>query len=117
MPPILLSAIKYWKPAAIGLALIGTFFAGVRYESATCEVEKQEIIAEYTQMVQDEVDRRHEISVQYEERLAQMRADSRKVIERVEVEVVKPIYKDCKVPESGVNLLNETVEQLNNNRK
>jgi len=117
MPTVLVSLLKYWKPIAIGLALIGTFFAGARYESAICEVEKQEIIAEYTQMVQDEVDRRYELSVQYEERLAEMRAQSRKIVERVEVEVVKPIYKDCKVPESGVNLLNETVEQLNNNRK
>ena len=116
MPAIVLKLLKYWKPVAIGLILIGAFFAGVRYESATCELEKQEIIAEYTQMIQDEVDRRYDISVDYEERLAILRSQTREVIKEVEVEVVKPIYKDCKVPESGVNLLNDTINKLNKSR-
>ena len=116
MPAIVLKVLKYWKPLALGLAFIGAFFAGVRYESATCELEKQEIIAEYTQMIQDEVDRRYDISVDYEERLAILRSQTREVIKEVEVEVVKPIYKDCKVPESGINLLNDTINKLNKSR-
>jgi len=117
MPAIVLKLLKYWKSIAIGLILIGAFFAGMRYESATCALEKQKIISEYTQMIQDEVDRRYDISVDYEERLAILRSQTREVIKEVEVEVVKPIYKDCKVPESGVNLLNDTINKLNTSRK
>lgn len=117
MAAILLSLFKYWKPLAISLAVVVTFFAGVKYESGVCEVEKQKLIAEYTQMIQEEVDRRYELSVQYEERLAEMRAQSHETVKQVEVEIVKPIYRDCKVPETGIKLLNETINKLNNLRK
>lgn len=117
MPAILLSLIKYWKPAAIALAIALTFFAGMRYESALCEVEKQKIIAEYTQMIQDEVNRQFVISTEYEDRIAELRKESRVIVEQVEVEVIKPIYRDCRVPESGLKLLNDTINKLNNARK
>ena len=83
MPAILLSLLKYWKPLAIGLAIIAVFFAGVRYESATCELEKQEIINEFTEMLQEEVDRRHQISEAYEQRIAELRTQQREIIREV----------------------------------
>lgn len=108
---------KYWKPLAIALVITGAFFTGVRYKSAVCEVEKQKIINKYTAVIQEEIDRRYEISLQYEERLAEMRVQTREVVERVEVEVIKPIYRECRVPESGVLILNDAVKKFNENRK
>jgi hypothetical protein len=117
MPTFLLTLLKYWKPIAIGLAIIAVFFAGVRYESATCRVEKLELIAEYTQMIQEEVNRRQQISEIYEQQMAELRSQQREIIREVEVEIKKPIYNECKVPESGIKLLNDTVNKLNNLRK
>lgn len=117
MAPFIAKMIKYWKPLAVGIAIVGVFFAGVRYKSASCEVEKHRLIAQYTQMIQDEVDRRYEISLQYEDRLAEFRVMTREIVKEVEVEVVKPIYTECRVPQSGINLLNETVDKLNKARK
>lgn len=117
MPAVLVTLLKYWKPLAVALAIALTFFAGMRYESAICEVEKQELIAEYTQMIQDEVDRQFAISVEYEDQIAELKKETRVIVEQVEVEVVKPIYRDCRVPESGLKLLNDTINKLNNARK
>ena len=117
MPIILLSLLKYWKPIAIGIAIIAVFLAGVRYESAKCEIERLELIAEYTQLLQEEVDRRQQISEIYEQQMAALRAQQREIIREVEVEIEKPIYKECKVPDSGIKLLNDTVDNLNKLRK
>lgn len=117
MPVFLFTLLKYWKPIAIGVAIIGVFFAGVRYKSASCEVEKLELIAQYTQMIQEEVDRRQQISEIYEQQIAELRVQQREIIREVEVEIEKPIYKECKVPNSGIKLLNDTVDKLNNIRK
>lgn len=117
MPAFLLTLIKYWKPIAIGVAIIGVFFAGVRYKSATCEVERLELIAEYTQIIQEEVDRRQQISEVYEQQMAELRSQQREIIREVEVEIEKPIYRECKVPDSGIKLINDTINKLNNLRK
>ena len=117
MPLFLLSLLKYWKPIGIGLVILGTFFAGVRYESLVCEQEKREIIDEFASRLQEQIDRQYEISLQYEERLADMRSEIYTISQQVDSEVVKPIYRDCKVPETGVKLLNDTVDNLNKLRK
>jgi hypothetical protein len=117
MPAFLLTLVKYWKPIAVGIAIIGVFFAGIRYESAKCEIERLELIAEYTLMIQEEVDRRQQISEVYEQQMAELRSQQREIIRAVEVEIEKPIYNECRVPESGIKLLNDTVNKLNNLRK
>lgn len=98
------------------LAVVGSFWAGKSYESNICEVEKTEIVQQFTQLIQEEVDRRYEVSKEYEERIRQLRENVRTITEVVEVEVEKPVYRECKVPESGVKLLNENIEKLNSTR-
>jgi hypothetical protein len=117
MPALIAFVLQYWKQFALALAFVGAFLAGVKYESNSCEVEKQQIINEYTQMIQDEVDRRYKISTEYEDKIANLKGETRTIIETIEVEVVKPIYKDCKVPESGVKLLNDSINRFNSLRK
>lgn len=117
MPALIPLLLQYWKQFALAIAFVVVFLAGIRYESNSCEVEKQQIINEYTQMIQDEVDRRYKISTEYEDRIANLKGETRTIIETIEVEVVKPIYKDCKVPESGVKLLNDSVNKFNSLRK
>jgi len=104
---------KYWKPLALGLVLIAVYFAGVNYANNTCEREKSDLVRKYTQLIQDEVDRRQQVSEDYEKQLAQLKADVRTITETVQVEIVKPIYKECRVPESGIKLLNESINKLN----
>jgi hypothetical protein len=109
--------LKYWKIIGMALVVTGAFLTGYKFKSNSCEVEKQKIIWQYTQIIQDEVDRQYQISVEYEERITELRSQSRDIIETVEVEVVKPIYRDCRLPESGVNILNDTIKKFNESRK
>lgn len=116
MPTVLLTLAKYWKPLIAVVAVVLAFWAGKSYESSICEVEKTEIVQQFTQLIQEEVDRRYEVSKQYEDRIQQLRDNVRTITEVVEVEVEKPVYRECKVPDSGIKLLNENIEKLNSTR-
>lgn len=104
---------KYWKPLVIGLVLIAVYLAGVNYANNACEREKSDLVRKYTQLIQDEVDRRQQVSEDYEKQLAQLKTDVRTITETIQVEIVKPIYKECRLPESGIKLLNESINKLN----
>ena len=95
------------------MVLIAVYLAGVNYANNTCEREKSDLVRKYTQLIQAEVDRRQQVSEDYEKQLAQLKSDVRTITETIQVEIVKPIYKECKVPESGIKLLNESINKLN----
>lgn len=116
MPAFLLTLGKYWKPLIVVLGITAAFFAGKAYESNACEVEKTEIVQQFTQLIQEEVDRRYQISQVYEQRMQELRDTTRTITEVVEVEVEKPVYQECKVPDSGIKLLNENINKLNSAR-
>jgi hypothetical protein len=104
---------KYWKLIGTALVIAGAFFTGVHYKSLTCEIEKREIVAEYDRVIKAEMDIRYELSLIYEKDVAALKQNSKQVIEMVEVEVIKEVYRDCRLPDSGFNLLNDTVRKLN----
>ena len=115
--PILSFLSSYWKIIGIALVIAGAFFAGLRYESALCEKEKQDIIREYTLIIQSEADRRQQLSEQYEEQMSKARAEARVTKEIVRVEIEKPIYKECRVPLTGIDIINNTVKNMNEMRQ
>jgi len=116
MPTFLLTLTKYWKPLVALVAIVAAFMAGKAYESNACEVEKAEIVQQFTQLIQEEVDRRYQVSQVYEQRMQELRDTTRTITEVVEVEVEKPVYRECKVPKSGVELLNQNINKLNSTR-
>jgi len=118
MPAFLLYIAKYWKLLVIAVIVGVAYIAGSMYSNNKCEREKIEIVARYNQLLQEEADRRYDISKNYEEQIQRIRSEVRTIVETVEIEVIKqPIYNECRLPDTGINLLNQTINKLNQSRQ
>jgi uncharacterized protein YxeA len=104
------------KVIAILIAFVLTFVGGYKYNQAQ-ELEAQaKLKDEYDQAMKAERDRRDQISKEYEEKLAAAKGKTRVVTRTITKEVEKPIYKECKLPESGVRAINEAAKVHNEAR-
>ena len=105
-------------PAIIALAfVVGSFFAGYQYKDALVEKEKAEMVLKAQKDLQDEIDKRHKQALEYEAKLQEMAKKVRTIVKTVEVEVEKPIYKQCVIPPSGVDTINQAAKSFNEERK
>lgn len=108
-----------WKLAPVVLAFAlcaAAFFAGQRYAETACEKARLEVILENEKKIQQEVARRHEVSLAYEEKLRDQKVIVKTVTNTIKTETEKPVYKDCVVPETGVKILNDYGKTLNDTR-
>lgn len=109
-----------WKlaPAIGALILIAAaFIAGVRYNEAEHVREKAELMLKAQKELQAEIDRKHQLALEYEKKLQDMAGKVRTIVKTVEVEVEKQIYKDCVLPPTGVTTLNNAAKTLNEVRE
>lgn len=108
-----------WKlaPAIGALVLIAiAFIAGVRYNEAEHVREKAELMIKAQKDLQAEIDRKHQLALDYEKKLQDMAGKVRTIVKTVEKEVEKPIYKECVLPVTGVATINNAAKTLNETR-
>lgn len=109
-----------WKLLPAGIALLfimGAFVAGYRYNDAQHEKEKAELVIKSQKDLQDEIDRKHTLALEYEKKLQDMALKVRTIVKTIEVEIDKPIYKDCVLPQSGVSTINNAAKTYNESRE
>lgn len=108
-----------WKlvPAIVALLLIAAAFgAGYRYSDAQHEKEKAELIIQAQKELQAEIDKKHQLALEYEKKLQDLAGKVRTIVKTVEKEVEKPIYKECVLPVTGVSAINSAAKLLNETR-
>lgn len=109
-----------WKliPAIVALLFIGgSFVAGYRYNEAMHEKEKAELVIKAQKDLQDEIDKKHKLALEYEKKLQDMALKVRTIVKTIEVEIDKPIYKECVLPPSGVSTINNAAKTYNESRE
>ena len=109
-----------WKlaPAIGALVLIAiAFIAGVRYNEADHVREKADLALQAQKQLQAEIDRKHQLALEYEKKLQDMAGKVRTIVKTVEKEVEKPIYKECVLPVTGVAAINNAAKTLNETRE
>lgn len=108
-----------WKlaPAIGALILLAlAFVAGARYNEAEHVREKAELMIKAQKDLQAEIDRKHQLALDYEKKLQDMAGKVRTIVKTVEKEVEKPIYKECVLPVTGVATINNAAKTLNETR-
>lgn len=109
-----LSEIKFVVVAAALIGAIGgSFFYGQRTQK-----EADDLLAAKQQQVMQvkidaETDRRNQISSIFEDKLDNLHIVNTTINRTVKQELQKQIYTDCKLPDTGVALINNTADQLN----
>lgn len=109
-----LSELKF---AVVSIALIsaigGSFFYGQRTQKEADEIlaAKQQQVVQ--QQINQETDRRNQISSVFEAKLDNLKVVNTTINRNVKTEVQKQIYTDCKLPDSGVALINNSADALN----
>lgn len=109
-----------WKlaPAAIALLFIaGAFVAGYRHNEAQHVKEKAELVIQAQKDLQAEIDRKHQLALDYEKKLQEMAGKVRTIVKTVEKEVEKAIYKECVLPVSGIATINNAANTFNETRE
>jgi hypothetical protein len=109
-----LSEIKF---AVVSIALIsaigGSYFYGRHEQSqsdALLAVKQQQVMQ---QKIDTETDRRNQISQAFEDKLDNLKIVNTTINKTVTQELQKQIYTDCKLPSTGVALINSNADQLN----
>lgn len=108
-----------WKlaPAIVALALIAmAFIAGIRYNEADHVREQANLVLQAQKDLQAEIDKRHQLALEYEKKLQDLAGKVRTIVKTVEKEVEKPIYKECVLPVTGVSAINSAAKTLNETR-
>ena len=79
--------------------------------------EREAYFRREAKQFQLDVAKANEVSAALEEKLASSQAEARKINERLNNELNKePIYRECIVPDSGVQLLNDARSSINSAR-
>lgn len=109
-----LSELKFAVVSAALIAAIGgSYFYGRHEQSTTDQLAsaKQEQVLQA--QINAEQDRRNQISTDFEAKLDNLHIVNTTINRNVKTEVQKQIYTDCKLPDSGVALINNTADALN----
>lgn len=128
LPPTLRPKYAVIKYTAIGLFLVGLiglgFWAGYDYRDLKADREEKKELQAALKALSAEIEHNNKlqaeltkISVDYNVLLAdKLEPEVRYVTREVVREIEKPIYSDCVIPASGVQLYNDAVRRLNKAR-
>ena len=94
----------------------GTFFFGVHYQKleGQAEIERQRIAFQI--LTEKEQSRYDDIATKFIGRLENIKVVNTTINKNFTKELTNTVYKDCVIPVTGVQLLNDTVKQLNSAR-
>lgn len=102
---------------ALGLIVNKAYNAGEDRANAKWlekELKRSQLHAEQIKRQQEELAK---LNVNLETALKNTKTIIKEVEKKVTVEVEKPIYINCKMPETGTDIANEMVKKLNEQRK
>lgn len=113
--------IPLWVKGAILLALLAGswghgFYRGGKDKQADWTAEKLATLEEHNKAVKELQDKNMAVSGELQEALKNVRVEYRYVTDTVQVEVEKPIYKNCKIPATGTAVLQKNTDRLNDLR-
>jgi protein-tyrosine-phosphatase len=117
--------IKAYIDLIIGIALailfVGTawysYHAGTQNQANKDAAAQAKEIAAYQAQVKTEQDRRDQITDVFIKKLDSIQIVNTTVNKNFTKELTNTVYTDCKVPETGVDLINLSASQLNDSRK
>jgi hypothetical protein len=109
-----LSEIKF---AVVSIALISAIGSSFFYGQHTQKEADGLVAAKQEQLVQQQIntetDRRNQIATDFESKLDNLHIVNTTINRNVKTEVQKQIYTDCKLPDTGVALINNSADALN----
>jgi hypothetical protein len=112
-----LSELKF---AVVSLALIAAIGGSFFYGQHTQKEFDGLLAAKQQQVMQTkidaETDRRNQIASVFEDKLDNLHIVNTTINRTVKTELQKQIYTDCKLPDSGVALINNNADLLNASR-
>lgn len=122
----ILTLVSGWKlylgivavtAVALGLVVNKAYNAGEDKANAEWlekELKRSQLHAEQIKKQQEELAK---LNVNLETALKNTKTIIKEVEKKVTVEVEKPVYINCKMPETGTDIANDTVKRLNDQRK
>lgn len=121
----ILSLVSGWKlylgiaaitAVALGLVINKAYNAGE--DKANAEWLEKEIkrTKQHEEQIRKQQEELAKLNANLETALKNTKTIVREVEKKVTVEVEKPIYINCKMPESGTEIANEMVKKLNSQR-
>jgi hypothetical protein len=109
----LLGAIAVAVLLGAGYTVKQVYDAGKESATAQCLEKELKREKQYQDALKAQQDKINQLTVDLGKALSSTKVIVKEVEKKVEVEIEKPIYKECKVPETGVSLLNELATKLN----
>lgn len=91
----------------------GSFFAGWKVKSALVDSYELKDLKEAIKERDELQEKVNQLSGRVNELIIENNKVQERIIERTYREIEKPVYKDCILPSSGVDLRNEQIRDLN----
>lgn len=109
-----LSEIKAFIISGVLIAAtVGSYFYGRHEQSVSDQLLAAKDQAVMQVKINAETDRRNQISQIFEDKLDNLKIVNTTINKTVTQELQKQIYTDCKLPATGVALINSNADQLN----
>jgi hypothetical protein len=106
----------YITAASVAIAFMAGSYFGYDYADSKCEADKRQALQSAVEQRDQQQDKYNRMAGWYEKRLANVRKQERVVTKVVEKEIEKPVYSQCIIPDSGVQLLNDSASSFNSSR-
>lgn len=110
-------AKTYWKHLAVVFLFLFCVWRVYSWGYDNAEAECERGRAELVNIIQQEKARRDQVVGDYEKKLLEAKPVKETIYRDVIREVEKPIYKECKIPDTGTVVLQHSSEKLNLLRK
>lgn len=113
--------IPIWVKGAVLLALLAGswghgFYRGGKDKQADWDKEKLKLVLAHQKAVKELQDKNMAVSGELQDALKNVRVEYKYITDTVQVEVEKPIYKNCKIPATGTAVLQKNAQRLNDLR-
>lgn len=101
---------------AIFASIVASFFYGKHVQSMENEIHRAEEIAQLNEQIKEKQAVVDKISTDFENKLANLKVVNTTINRNYTKELTNTVYTDCKIPTTGVALVNDTVVKLNLSR-
>ena len=113
--------IPLWVKVAVLLALLAGswghgFYRGGKDKEADWNKEKLATLEAHNKAIKELTDKNMAVSGELQDALKNVRVEYKYITDTVQVEVEKPIYKNCKIPATGTAVLQKNATRLNDLR-
>lgn len=93
------------------------YHSGETHQSEMDQIAQSKVLASYQAQIDILQKNRDEVANIFEKKLDNIQIVNTTINKNFTKELTNTVYTDCKVPETGVDIINDMVTQLNNSRK